>query len=382
MTISAVTVQQQEVYMLQRKVEELENKLKEQSFLVEMMNVLVKDHDLNAMIKNTLHLAMQITHSEAGCLYITDNSISKLKAVEINGNVPKDLIKAFSKVNKLISKKQLYDIIEINKKNKLFPKFKKLDEKLESFIIMPLIVGENTIGYAVLMHRHDNSDNHSSTYSLEDINNLHVYSHQAALLLDNIRINIERNKKEFYLKTVGSLIAAIDAKDIYTQNHSSRVAKITVEFSRILGFPENMIETMHYGALLHDVGKIGVSDTILNKPGNLTEEEFSIIKEHPIKGVNILAPMDLEGDVLNIIKYHHERYDGRGYPEKLKGEEIPLVARIVSIIDTWDAMTSDRSYRKKLPIEKAIQEFKKGKGLQFDPYLVDQFLMLIDKDMF
>ncbi|ABR47375.1 metal dependent phosphohydrolase [Alkaliphilus metalliredigens QYMF] len=344
-----------------------------------MTNILIKNHDLDTTIKSTLQLAMEMTHSEAGCLYITNFSMRKLTAVEVNGQISKNLVKAFSKANKILSKEQLHRIVEFNKKDKIFQQFQQLDEKLESFIIVPLIVGDDTIGYAVVMHRHDHCDHHSGSYSLQDLRNLKIYSRQAALLLDHIRMNIERGKKDFYLKTIASLVAAIDAKDIYTQNHSSRVAKVTVEFSKDLGLAEDLIESMHYGALLHDIGKIGVLDEILNKPGALTREEFAIIKEHPVKGINILAPMELEKDVLNIIRYHHERYDGMGYPEKLRGNEIPLTARIVSIVDAWDAMTSNRAYRKKLSSEEVTQELKKGKGSQFDPYLVEKFIALIDK---
>lgn len=216
-------------------------------------------------------------------------------------------------------------------------------------------MGTDPIGYAVVMHRHDHNDNHSSSYSPKDHTNLKIFAHQAALLVDNIRKNIERRKKEFYLKTISSLVAAIDAKDIYTQNHSSRVAIVAVEFAKFLGFSEEKLEVIHYGALLHDVGKIGIADNILNKSGALTDIGYNTIKEHPNKGVNILKPMDLNKDILNIIKYHHERYDGFGYPDGLVGDEIPLLARIVSIVDSWDAMISDRSYRKGLPKEKAIE---------------------------
>lgn len=373
-------MQNKEVHRLNNKIRELEDKLSEQSFLVNMTNLLMRDGDLNTTIKSTLQLAMEITNSEAGCLFMIETSSYKVKAVEITGQISEELVKAFSELNNILSKQQLNRIVEVNKKNKYFHRFYKLDEKLESFIFLPLVVETDPIGYAVVMHRHEDNDNHSSSYSVRDQINLKIFSHQAALLLDNIRKNIERKKKELYLKTISSLVAAIDAKDIYTQNHSSRVAMITVEFAKFLDFTEEMVELIHYGAILHDVGKIGISDVILNKNTALTDEEYGIIKEHPIKGVNILKPMDLNKGIVDVIKYHHERYDGNGYPDRLKGEEIPLTARVVSIVDAWDAMTSSRAYRKGLLKEEAIGELIKCKGTQFDPYLVDEFLKLLYKN--
>ncbi|ARE89699.1 Cyclic di-GMP phosphodiesterase response regulator RpfG [Clostridium formicaceticum] len=366
--------------MLRDRVNQLENKLREQSFLVDMTNILIKGHDLETTIKSTLQLAMEITHSEAGCLYLTDLNMSKLKTVEVNGCISEKLVKAFSRLNEFLTLRQLDKIIEIDEKDERFKRFAGLDKRLVAFIIIPLVVSHNTIGYAVVMHLHDEENNHPNCYSPRDLTNLKIYSHQAALLLDNTRVKIEQGKKEFYLKTIASLVAAIDAKDIYTQNHSSRVAKVTVAFSKVLGLAEDMIEKIHYGALLHDIGKIGISDAILNKPSFLTDDEFTLIKDHPLKGFKILEPMDLEPDVLNIIKYHHERYDGGGYPEGLQKQKIPLPARIVSIVDAWDAMTSNRAYRKKLTREQVLYELKRGKASQFDPYLVEEFIALVEKN--
>ncbi|AKL97222.1 hypothetical protein CACET_c37940 [Clostridium aceticum] len=372
--------QEQEVAMLRERIDKLESKLREQSFLVDMTNILIKGHDLDTTIKSTLQLAMEITHSEAGCLYITDPSISKLKTVEVNGCISEKLVRAFSRLNELMNTKELNKIVEVDEKDEVFKKFAALDKRLVAFIIIPLVVSYNTIGYAVVMHLHDEEDTHPNCYSPQDLTNLKIYSHQAALLLDNTRVKIEQGKKEFYLKTIASLVAAIDAKDIYTQNHSSRVAKTTVMFSKTLGLAEDMIEKMHYGALLHDIGKIGIADAILNKPSFLTDDEFNLIKEHPLKGFRILEPMELETEVLNIIKYHHERYDGSGYPEGLQKQKIPLPARIVSIVDAWDAMTSNRAYRKSLTREQVLYELKRGKGSQFDPYLVEEFIALVEKN--
>ncbi|MBS3969554.1 MAG: HD domain-containing protein [Clostridia bacterium] len=348
-----------------------------------MTNILIKGHDLETTIKSILQLAMDITGSEAGCLYIADQNISQLKIVEVNGEISDALVEALSRLSQLLTNEELHKIVEITQNNSLFEYFAKLDNKLISLINVPLLTADNNvIGYAVVMHRHEAGHNHPSIYSSKDLKHLTLFAHQAALLLDNTRLKIEQGKKEIYIKTIASLISAIDAKDIYTQNHSQRVAKITVEFSKAMGLPGDIVEKLHYGALLHDIGKIGVPDSILNKPTSLNNGEFDVVKEHPVKGVRILAPMELDNIVLDIIKYHHERFDGRGYPNGLKGEKIPFAARIVSIVDAWDAMNSDRAYRSRLSQEQILTELEKGKGTQFDPFLAGEFIILLTKNFF
>jgi HD-GYP domain-containing protein (c-di-GMP phosphodiesterase class II) len=143
-----------------------------------------------------------------------------------------------------------------------------------------------------------------------------------------------------------------------------------------MGLPDQMIRYVEYAALLHDIGKIGIDEAILLKPGKLTPEEYEQMKKHPIIGHQILSPVKYLGPVAQMVLYHQEWYDGRGYPEGLKGEEIPLGSRIVAVLDAWDAMTSDRPYRKALGREIALGELKKGRGTQFDPKVVDTFLNL------
>lgn len=382
-TILQTAFEQQEIEHLRRQITLLNNKLQEQSFLVKMTNILIKGHDLETTIKSILQLAMDITGSEAGCLYIADQNISQLKIVEVNGEISDALVEALSRLSQLLTNEELHKIVEITQDNSLFEYFAKLDNKLISLINVPLLTADNNvIGYAVVMHRHEAVHNHPSIYSSKDLKHLTLFAHQAALLLDNTRLKIEQGKKEIYIKTIASLISAIDAKDIYTQNHSQRVAKITVEFSKAMGLPDDIVEKLHYGALLHDIGKIGVPDSILNKPTSLNNGEFDVVKEHPVKGVRILAPMELDNIVLDIIKYHHERFDGRGYPNGLKGEKIPFAARIVSIVDAWDAMNSDRAYRSRLSQEQILTELEKGKGTQFDPFLAGEFIILLTKKFF
>lgn len=177
----------------------------------------------------------------------------------------------------------------------------------------------------------------------------------------------KKNIEEMSLQLMQMLSTTIEAKDEYTKGHSHRVAEYSVLIARELGWNEKELSNLKNAAHLHDIGKIAIPDTILNKPSKLSEEEFSIIKEHTIIGANILKNISLIDHVQEIVRNHHERYDGNGYPDGLKGKEIPLHARIVTVADSYDAMSSQRIYRNQLPPEKIIQELENNKGTQFDP---------------
>lgn len=197
------------------------------------------------------------------------------------------------------------------------------------------------------------------------------------------REELDKRKKhmeEMSLQLMQMLSTTIEAKDEYTRGHSHRVAEYSVLIARELGWNEKDLEDLKNAAYLHDIGKIGIPDTILNKPTKLTDEEFSIIKEHTTIGANILKNISLIDHVQEIVRNHHERYDGHGYPDGLKGEEIPIRARIVAVADSYDAMSSQRIYRNQLPLEKIIRELEHNKGTQFDPRIADIFLRLLSED--
>ncbi|MFZ5945924.1 MAG: HD domain-containing phosphohydrolase [Bacillota bacterium] len=371
-------VQVNEIDELRQQVRNLNKELRERSLILEMTNLLLKGQVLESTINYTLDLAVKLTRSEAGCLLLNDdNNDNRLKIFKIIGEIPQSLVKAFCEFSPKYLPQNISQIKQLNKEKKVFGRFNNLDKMLESLIIIPLAISNRIIGYAFIMHRHNEKQNHSCNYSSEDLRSLQIFAHQTALLLENVRLKIEQGRKEVYLKTISSLVSAIDAKDIYTQNHSVRVASLTVKFAKKIGISEPIINNYHYGALLHDIGKIGIKDAILNKPGKLSMTEFQKIKDHPSLGAKILMPMEPDEEILDIVRYHHERYDGNGYPNGLKGEKIPLGARLVSIVDAFDAMTSDRSYRKKLSLQKVVEEIKRGAGTQFDPYLAKEFIDLI-----
>ena len=194
-----------------------------------------------------------------------------------------------------------------------------------------------------------------------------------------IRLKTEK-LSHAYIQIVQALAASVDAKDRYTHGHSSRVAEYSREIARRAGFSRTEQDDIYMTGLLHDVGKIGISDAIINKPAKLTDEEYAVIKTHPAVGAEILKKItDLPWLTVGA-RWHHERYDGRGYPDGLAGEAIPEIARIIAVADTYDAMTSNRSYRGSMPQERVRAEIERCRGSQFDPAFADIMLKMIDED--
>ena len=182
---------------------------------------------------------------------------------------------------------------------------------------------------------------------------------------------------EAHLGTYEALASAIDAKDSYTGNHSSNVAETAAQLAQSLKLPSELVEETRVAARLHDLGKIGIPDAILMKPGALTPEEFAIMRKHAEQGFEILRRAPLSKNVKLAVLYSHERWDGKGYPIGLSGEGIPIIARIISVVDAFEAMTSDRPYRKALPVEEAVKRLEQGAGSQFDPTVARMFIRLI-----
>ncbi len=182
------------------------------------------------------------------------------------------------------------------------------------------------------------------------------------------------------LHVVQTLAKTIDAKDSYTNGHSERVAEYSREIARRYGYDEDRQEEIYMMGLLHDVGKIGIPDDVINKPGKLTDEEFALIKQHPVKGAEILATVSEMPKLVTGARWHHERYNGKGYPDGLKGEEIPEEARIIAVADAYDAMTSHRSYRDIIPQDHVKSEIEKGIGSQFDEKFARIMLEMIAED--
>ncbi|MDD5497570.1 MAG: HD-GYP domain-containing protein, partial [Atribacterota bacterium] len=197
------------------------------------------------------------------------------------------------------------------------------------------------------------------------------------LLLARRSFELYTRMRKMYLDTIRTLAATIDAKDPYTHGHSERVSQMAIQLAKRLGFMESEIEYLEYAAILHDIGKIGIEDRILGKKDKLTDAEYEKVKEHPVIGANIMESIEFLKRCSQTVLHHHERFDGRGYPYGIKGEEIPKPARLLAIIDAYDAMNSDRPYRKKLSVEDILKELEQEAGKQFDPIMVEAFISLL-----
>ncbi|MHC4451336.1 MAG: HD domain-containing phosphohydrolase [Planctomycetota bacterium] len=204
-----------------------------------------------------------------------------------------------------------------------------------------------------------------------DLRLISIAGRDLAMAVENDRLRAEQRRN--YLGIVATLIEAVEAKDRFNRGHSRRVAELAGKFARRLQLPEREIELIETGAKLHDIGKIGVPEEILNKPGRLTNDEFDVIKSHPVIGEQILLPLDFLAEARPIVRHHHERWDGGGYPDGLSNESIPRAAALLSIVDSYDAMTSNRPYRDGLPKERALGILGEGAGSQWDPDLVEKF---------
>lgn len=199
-------------------------------------------------------------------------------------------------------------------------------------------------------------------------------------LIKDINIKLKESQDQLekaYLDSIEVIRQTVEAKDSYTRGHSDRVSSYSVLIGKHMGLSEEELHTLKIGGLFHDIGKIGIPDNILNKEDKLSIDEYSQIKNHPAIGKHILSNATIFQDIIPIVYYHHERFDGKGYPSQLSGKDIPLLARITAIADTFDAMTSARSYRHPLPIDVVEQEIRNCSGTQFDPEIVDVFLDIL-----
>lgn len=212
-------------------------------------------------------------------------------------------------------------------------------------------------------------------FTTSDLQIATILSSQVVTAMENARLY--DNLRENYLRTVQALVAAVEAKDPYTRWHSTNVAKYAVAIARDMGISPSHLEEIHIASILHDVGKIGISERIISKPDRLSREEFEIMKDHPAHGIRILDPIGFAPAIMSAIFQHHERYDGKGYPQGLAGEDINLAARILSVADTIDAMLSERPYRGMISGEQVLEELERESGKQFDPTVTESARRLI-----
>jgi response regulator RpfG family c-di-GMP phosphodiesterase len=242
-----------------------------------------------------------------------------------------------------------------------------------TFICAPLIAKDELLGVVDL-----NGKVSGDKFTESDLKLLITIAGQISAAIDNARLY--RLLQENSFRTVQALATTLEAKDRYTHGHSARVTDYSERVARQMGFPEEDIIRLRYASQLHDVGKIGVDEAILRKPTSLSENERLAIQEHPVIGERIIEPLDFLSDVKSIIRRHHERWDGRGYPDGIAGESLSPLTQIMSVADAYDAMTSERPYRRARSVDEALKELARCKGTQFSPHIVDEFVTMMSSE--
>ncbi|WP_224982496.1 HD domain-containing phosphohydrolase [Geomonas agri] len=251
-----------------------------------------------------------------------------------------------------------------------FDRISPLGFERKTLICAPLMVKDEIIGTLTVVNKLNNT-----VYNHEELELLSTIAAQASIAIKNAMLYDEQQKT--YLNTIQALVSAIEASDSYTRGHSERVTRFSLALARKLELPANRLKVIERAAILHDIGKIGIDLSLLHKEETLTKDDVAELQQHPSIGMTILEPIEFLHDVRLCIGQHHERYDGKGYPNRLTGQELLLESRILAIADSFDAMTSDRPYRKALKLEVAIQELAENAGTQFDPELVPIFIKLL-----
>ncbi|AEF93389.1 putative PAS/PAC sensor protein [Desulfotomaculum nigrificans CO-1-SRB] len=297
-----------------------------------------------------------------GIIIAMNPAVGKLLNIDVNSLIGQPMIKAVYKGKKYDAKgNYLSPIIETLETGR---EFKEVEKTIKSPLVRGEFICRTTTGIL-----RDAAGRVAGAYSFDQ--NITVRRR-----LERTNEKLEEMINNQHLQTVLAFTEAIGARDNYTRGHSERVAEYAQMIAGAMGLGQ-LNQLVYVAALVHDVGKIGVPEHILNKPGRLTDEEFIKIKEHPVTGSNILKQIGSFNYLVPIVRAHHERYDGRGYPDGLAGKDIPLISRIIAVADAFEAMTSDRSYRKRFTIDYAVNELKLNAGTQFDPEIVDHFTKLI-----
>ncbi|MBI3596767.1 MAG: response regulator [Nitrospirae bacterium] len=250
---------------------------------------------------------------------------------------------------------------------------------LASVVTLPFVSKDRITGILILCKKHGNA-----SFNQSDLELTSILCGQATIAIENAKLfevieTKNRELEDFYFETVNALAQAIEVKDVYTGGHGDRLVDLAISIAERLNVSDEEKIWLKYAAALHDIGKIGVKETILTKPGKLTPEEYEEMKTHPAKGAEILREVKFLAPVVPIVYHHQERYDGKGYPSGLSGHQIPIGSRIVAVLDAFDAMTTNRPYRRGLPMDVAINELRRHSGVQFDPQVVEAFLQVISE---
>lgn len=333
---------------------------------------------IKSLMQEIMETAKEALKAEASTLYLVDEEKQELwfeVALGEKGNLLKAMRLKIGEgsIAGLVAKEGVsLNIKDVNKDSRKSNIAQKINQKQKAMLTVPVKFKEKIIGVLQVINKKN-----GGTFTREDQEFLEGMSSQVAIALENARLYKEL--RELFTESILSLAEAIDAKDPYTNGHSRRVTDYSISIGKEMGLKEEELEKLEYMAILHDVGKIGIRDSILNKQAQLDNEEYAVMKTHTIMGAKILDSMKSLKALSMGAKYHHEKYDGTGYQDGLKGEEIPFEARIIAVADTYDAMTTDRPYRKGLEHETAMKEINRFAGTQFDPTIVEYFNLVMEK---
>ncbi|NCB40197.1 MAG: HD domain-containing protein [Erysipelotrichia bacterium] len=341
---------------------------------------IVTNINLQQLVDKFLAIASDGTDSEVACLYLFHERDEKPYLVQLQTSTGNNTFTAGPESGY----SELIKLVRLEEKHRLITDLEatefKLDEcnkisgiVLRDALVMPLKPRDKLLGVIQVANKRGNF-----SYRPEDLDLLKILGSQVAFVIQNA--DLFHNLQRAYIDTLSALTSAIDAKDSYTRGHSERVTELSMKLAVEMGVDPAEVEKIKLGGILHDIGKIGIPEAVLNKPGRLNDEEFEIIKSHPDLGLHIMGKVEFLEAIVPIIRHHHERYDGKGYPGALAGVNIPMLARIVSVADTYDAMTTDRPYRKALTNEEALKEIERCSGSQFDPDAAASFVNMMRRE--
>ncbi len=356
---------------------DLSQKVSELTSLAEVTQAITTSLDINEVLNMMVDTIAKIIGIDICSIKLLDPATNKM-SVKISRGLGEEYIKKSpTRPGEGVSGRAIKDrvpviIEDVDTDERVEPDHVIRSIGVKSIISIPLITNVSALGVLNLYTKE------KRVFTEDERRLLGIFANQAAGAIENARLF--HSLRENYLNTIQALSMAIDAKDQYTHGHSKRVSEIAASVGRAYGLDDNELDLLKYASDLHDIGKIGISEVIIGKKSKLTVDEYDMIKSHPIVGETIIQPVPFLKEVCPIIRHHHERYDGYGYPDGIKGDEIPELARILHLADAFDAMTSDRPYRKALSNEVAIQEVKKHCGTQFDPRVVAAFLKVFDPE--